>query len=59
MILGGPYCNNCGRPSHCGTQLLEDFRNWKGEHMGQIEVCKNCRCEKCEIELPHPGDQGC
>jgi hypothetical protein len=35
------YCNNCGYESHCGN----DF--WKEN----IEVCKHCRCEKCEISL--------
>ena len=58
MLSGGPYCQNCGRTSHCGTPLLEDFRNWKDEHMGAIEVCKHCRCEKCS-KLSHPGDSGC
>ena len=33
------YCNNCGHESHCGNNFWKD----------NIEVCKHCRCEKCEI----------
>lgn len=44
---GTDYCLNCGNPSHCGNKYMKDFRNWKHEHMGQIEVCKSCRCNKC------------
>ena len=35
------YCNNCGHESHCGNQLIKD----------NIEVCKHCRCEKCETDI--------
>jgi len=35
------YCNNCGHESHCGNNFWKD----------NIEVCKHCRCEKCEISL--------
>jgi hypothetical protein len=62
IAVGGPYCQNCGRLSHCGGPYYEDFRNWKHEHMGQIKVCDSCRCESCarsNYELPPPGDTGC
>ena len=62
----GNFCQNCGHESHCGGNLLKEFRNWKEEHMGQIEVCKMCRCSACapnllsdDMEIPHPGDIGC
>ena len=35
------YCNNCGHESHCGNRLIKD----------EIEVCKHCRCEKCETDI--------
>ena len=37
------YCQNCGHPQHDGPL-------YKGPE-GQIEVCKNCRCEKCEPSI--------
>ena len=38
---------NCGHNSHCGVPLMKDINNdWK-KHLGQIEVCKYCRCDKC------------
>jgi hypothetical protein len=47
MSMGGPNCQNCGRPSHCGVPLHEDFRNVWDRHLGIIEVCKYCRCKIC------------
>ena len=41
------YCQNCGHESHCGIPLLKDEYNYKNELLGQIEVCKCCRCENC------------
>ena len=39
------YCNNCGHESHCGLE----YHNTKGALWKEnIEVCKHCRCEKCE-----------
>ena len=40
-------CRNCGHDSHCGVPLVKDIRNIWEKHLGQIEVCKHCRCEKC------------
>ena len=41
-------CKNCGHESHCGVTLTKEFikQRDKGPE-GSIEVCKNCRCEKC------------
>lgn len=36
-------CKNCGHESHCGVPLRKSVDNSQTE----IEVCKNCRCEKC------------
>ena len=48
-------CQNCGYESHCGVNLMREEYNARGKHLGQIEVCKYCRCEEC-IEKPHwPG----
>lgn len=51
----GDYCNNCGRPSHCGVPYYEDFRNCWDKHLGQIQVCEQCRCEKCSPSTGWPG----
>ena len=48
-------CLNCGHESHCGTTLMRDEYNWKNELLGQVEVCKYCRCEKCTKESNWPG----
>ena len=37
------YCKNCGHESHCGNSLHKRVDNVHKE----IEVCKNCRCERC------------
>ena len=44
---GITYCKNCGDESHCGGPYLREERNWQGKLLGQIEVCKYCRCEVC------------
>ena len=41
------YCQNCGHESHCGVKRMRDEYNWKKELLGQIEVCKQCRCKSC------------
>jgi len=43
------YCNNCGRGSHCGVPVMEDFRRQPYNHgiEGQICVCKYCMCGRC------------
>ena len=45
-------CKNCGHDSHCGISLYKDFRREPYNHgtEGQIEVCRNCRCELCMVE---------
>jgi len=42
-----PYCKNCGHKSHCGIRLMREEYNGRGKHLGQIEVCKKCRCVEC------------
>jgi len=39
-------CRNCGHGSHCGAILKKDL-DGNGE---EIQVCTNCRCERCESE---------
>ena len=34
---------------------MRDEHNWKNELLGQVEVCKYCRCEKCTKESNWPG----
>ena len=38
------YCQNCGYESHCGNIKYREERNWRGERIGEIEVCNRCRC---------------
>jgi hypothetical protein len=47
--LSMDYCNNCGRGSHCGVPVMEDFRREPYNHgiEGQICVCKYCMCGRC------------
>ena len=41
-------CQNCGHESHCGVPLWKEFRRaYDHGPEGQIEVCKQCRCEYC------------
>ena len=40
-------CRICGYDSHCGVTLRREERNVWGKFLGEIEVCKHCRCEKC------------
>ena len=52
------YCLNCGHDSHCGVPYMRDEHSWRGEHLGQIQVCKQCRCKLCSdvpVEEPWPG----
>ena len=42
-------CRNCGHDSHCGVPLMKEVRNAWLDRLGQVEVCKFCRCEKCTI----------
>ncbi len=42
------YCDNCGRRSHCGVPLYEDFRTpYYEKFLGEIKVCDHCRCKEC------------
>jgi hypothetical protein len=49
------HCRNCGHESHCGVPLyksvqkISELDDGHGE-MEQIEVCRKCRCEKCEVK---------
>ena len=57
------YCKNCSHESHCGTDFKQEARNGRGVFLGEIIVCKYCRCELCEDtkrrkpEWPGPGVQ--
>ena len=42
------YCKNCSHESHCGTDFKQEARNGRGVFLGEIIVCKYCRCELCE-----------
>ncbi len=43
------YCNNCGRPSHCGIGLWEDYRDERSLRLhGQVKVCDMCQCNECK-----------
>jgi len=46
------YCQNCGYESHCGNIKYREERDWKGERIGEIEVCKRCRCVECTKSDP-------
>ena len=48
-------CQNCGHDSHCGVQCRRAERNGRGEYLGEIIVCKKCRCELCADIVPWPG----
>ncbi len=50
--VGMTKCKNCGHDSHCGISLTKDIRthaelNDGHSEIEQIEICKDCRCEKC------------
>ena len=40
-------CQNCGHESHCGVPLRREEKNGRGKFIGEIEVCKQCRCYNC------------
>ena len=42
-------CNNCGRYSHCGTTLYEDFKDGDNNTIN-IKVCEQCRCQNCQTK---------
>ena len=43
-------CRNCGHESHCGVECKRPERDWRGKLLGEIVVCKYCRCELCSKE---------
>jgi hypothetical protein len=54
------YCHNCGHESHCGVEYKREGRNGRGKFLGEIIVCKQCRCELCadvprKESWPGPG----
>ena len=54
------YCQNCGCESHCGVEYKREERNGRGKFLGEIVVCKYCRCELCDDRnepWPGPGVQ--
>mgnify|MGYP001360045518 CR=1 FL=1 len=46
-------CYNCGHDSHCGIPLRKAVDRSQAHAAGlyEIEVCKQCRCEKCDPTL--------
>ena len=42
-------CNNCGRHSHCGATLYEDFKDGDNNTIN-IKVCEQCRCQDCQTK---------
>jgi len=46
--VGGNSCQNCGHGSHCGNPLREDAYSGRGDRLGVIEICRQCRCKSCE-----------
>ena len=47
-------CNNCGRHSHCGTALYEDFKDGDNNTIN-IKVCEQCRCQDCQTKDTNNG----
>lgn len=48
-----PYCVNCGGTTHCGKTFKRkesETINNKVIREWTIEVCRNCRCPKCDKE---------
>ena len=41
------YCQNCGRPSHCGGAYYDELQNYD-EPPTTLKVCDNCRCGNCQ-----------
>lgn len=43
------HCNNCGRPSHCGSDKWEEARHYDcdGGEVYMIKVCHHCVCSEC------------
>ena len=50
-------CQNCGNDSHCGTVGTRTEKSWRGDILGEIVVCKSCRCENCI--LSNFSNEGC
>lgn len=40
------YCENCGRPSHCGRPEYEDLQNYDKPPI-TTKICNHCRCGNC------------
>jgi hypothetical protein len=47
LPLSHTHCSNCGHETHCGTNLMKDFWSVWDKRLGEIEVCKHCRCANC------------
>ena len=45
------YCNNCGHESHCGSRYTEEDEDRFTGEAYEREICKHCRCEKCETDI--------
>ena len=42
-------CRACNNKSHCDEELMEDVFSAYDKRLGQILLCKKCRCDKCTI----------
>ena len=45
-IHKGNYCQNCGKPSHCGVSLYDELQNYD-EPPTTLKICNQCRCGNC------------
>jgi hypothetical protein len=41
------FCNNCGRPSHCGAPLYNEKSFGSSPVPQGIKICDSCRCYDC------------
>ena len=42
-------CRACNNKSHCDEELMEDVFSAYDKRLGQILLCKKCRCDQCTI----------
>ncbi len=40
-------CRNCGHDSHCGVPYFREERDFIDVPPRMVQICKQCRCEKC------------
>lgn len=54
------YCQNCGRPSHCGGSRWEEVKDYAcdGGELRMIKVCDGCRCSECSAKAKKGKQDG-